>query len=54
MDEDMKEEVYEYLNDLRESGETNMFGSPPYLQREFGFDKKEATDWFWAWTKDFK
>ena len=24
-----------YLDDLRESGETNMFGARPYLMREF-------------------
>lgn len=31
----MKEVMFEYLDDLRESGETNMFGAAPYLQREF-------------------
>lgn len=28
-------EYFEYLDDLRESGETNMFGARPYLQGEF-------------------
>ena len=36
------DEHLEYLDELRESGETNMFGAAPYLQQEFGMDKKEA------------
>lgn len=28
-------EYLEYLDNLRESGVTNMFGAGPYLQREF-------------------
>lgn len=53
MDESIKNDVYLYLNDLRESGETNMFGATPYLQDEFGFEKKEAKDWLSQWMKDF-
>ena len=48
-----REEVYEYLNLLRESGVTNMFGATPYLQKEFGFNFKEAKTWLLAWMKDF-
>ena len=29
------EEMLEYLDDLRESGVTNMFGAAPYLDRNF-------------------
>lgn len=40
---------FEYLNRLRESGETNMFGAGQYLQWEFGLDKRDArkilTEW---------
>ena len=35
IDETKKQEYFEYLDELRESGETNMFGARPYLQREF-------------------
>ena len=28
-------EHLEFLDELRESGDTNMFGARPYLQREF-------------------
>jgi len=54
MNEEMKQEVYEYLNDLRESGVTNMFGATPYLQEEFDFDKEEAMNWLHAWMRDFE
>ena len=47
--EDMKDEVYEFLSDLRDTGVTNMLGSPPYLEAEFGFSRKEAAEWFKAW-----
>lgn len=38
----MNKEHKEYLDELRESGVTNMFGAVPYLQEEFGVDKKEG------------
>jgi len=54
LDETMKDDVYTFLNDIRESGETNMFGATPYIQREFGIEKKEARAWLSSWMKDFK
>ena len=45
----MREMVFKYLELLRESGVTNMWGSPAYLREEFGFTKSEARDWFFAW-----
>ena len=32
-----------YLDDLRESGETNMYGAVPYLQRDFGLLQEDAS-----------
>ena len=49
----VKDEVYTFLDVLRESGVTNMFGATPYLVAEFGFDKKEARQWLSSWMKDF-
>lgn len=43
-----------YLDDLRESGVTNMFGSPAYLISEFGLTKKEAREVFKYWAENFK
>lgn len=45
-----------YLENLRKSGVTNMFGATPYLMEEFGLDKKEATkilsDWMHNYNPD--
>ena len=44
-------EYFEYLDELRLSGETNMFGAGEYLQREFGLDRREARDILMTWMK---
>ena len=38
---------FDYLDHLRDSGATNMFGAVPYLQKKFpelGFDKARARE----------
>jgi hypothetical protein len=47
------QEHLEYLDELRESGETNMFGARPYLINEFGLDKREAAEILSYWMKSF-
>lgn len=47
-------EYFSYLDVLRESGVTNMFGASPYLQREFGLDRREAQKVLKAWMESFK
>lgn len=47
------EEYFEYLDDLRESGITNMFGARPYLIKEFGMDKNKAADVLSEWMRTF-
>lgn len=49
----MLSEHKEYLDDLRESGETNMFGASPYLQDEFGLTKQEARAILSEWMRTF-
>ena len=46
-----KNQYHIYLDELRDSGVTNMFGAVPYLQEEFGLDKKEARDILLTWMK---
>lgn len=46
-------EFFEILNDLRESGQINMFGAPKWLQENFGLSKNEAREVFTAWTETF-
>jgi hypothetical protein len=47
-------EEFEYLNTLRESGVTNMFGASPCLQQAFGIDKNEAKTILASWMKSFE
>tara|TARA_E500000331_G_C17140656_1_gene662588 strand:- start:333 stop:491 length:159 start_codon:yes stop_codon:yes gene_type:complete len=47
-------EFFEILDDLRESGQINMFGAPSVLQEMFGLSKFEARDIVSAWMKQFK
>ena len=42
-------EYYEYLEDLRQSGVTNMFGASSYLQEDFGLDRREAKNILLSW-----
>ena len=45
---------YDYLEKLWESGEVNMFGAVPYLQRKFpelGLDINRARSVLLAWMK---
>lgn len=43
-----------YLNELRDSGETNMWGAAPYLMDEFGMSSREARDALLAWIASFR
>ena len=47
-------EYFEYLEELRQSGVTNMFGASPYLMREFGLGKYEARDILSQWMKSYE
>lgn len=49
----VKDEHLEYLDELRDSGVTNMLGAGNYLQITFGLDKKMASDIFWYWADTF-
>ena len=49
-----KQKYFEFLNVLRESGVTNMFGAGPYLEQEFGLDRYEARDILLEWMLGFK
>jgi hypothetical protein len=52
MSEELKE-YYEFLDELRESGETNMFGAAPYLAEEFGLSKRESREVVLNWMGSF-
>lgn len=46
------EKYYEYLDGLRESGQTNMFGASPYLEQQFPeLTQRKAKDILVDWMK---
>jgi hypothetical protein len=49
-------EYSDYLEALRKSGKTNMFGAGVYLENEFGLSKKDArnvlAEWMQSYQKD--
>ncbi len=45
--------IYNFLDRLRESGRTNMFGAAPYVQNAFGLSQKEARQAVSSWMKTF-
>jgi len=48
-----EDEVREYLNDLRESGATNMFGAGAYLERDLEMNRTEANEALMWWMEQF-
>ena len=52
-DRNEKQAVFEFLDDLRDSGETNMFGARPYIIEEFGCTAQEARALLSEWMKTF-
>ena len=50
---DQEIEALTFLNELRESGSTNMFGATPYLEAEFGIDRVEAKRLLLLWMSNF-
>jgi hypothetical protein len=48
-----KEKIHEYLIELRDSGEVNMWGAAPYLQARFGMSSKEAEEALLDWIESF-
>lgn len=51
--EDTMKKYYDYLENLRISGVTNMYGAGEYLERNFGLGRKEAADILSAWMGNY-
>lgn len=45
--------IFKYLNKLRESGQTNMFGATPYIQKAFCINRDIAKEYLLLWMKNF-
>lgn len=50
---DTYREYFQYLDDLRESGSTNMFGAPAFLERQFDLEYPEARQIVLDWMRTF-
>jgi hypothetical protein len=51
MEEKEKQELLEFLDELKESGSINMFGAPKVLQEFFDLDRITAVKIWEEWTK---
>ena len=47
----LTQEHHDYLISLRDSGETNMWGATPYIEREFGIPYVEAKNILLEWIR---
>ena len=52
-DEHMRNEVYLYLEQLRETGETNMFGAAAYIEQHFELSKKDSRKYLMDWMRQY-
>jgi len=48
-----EKEQFDFLNELRESGATNMFGASPYLVDRFGVTSGDARKTLSKWMDNF-
>ena len=48
-----EENIFEYLDKLRESGVTNMWGASTYIEKEFDVSRRESGDLLVKWMKTF-
>tara|TARA_Y100000310_G_scaffold314700_1_gene364341 strand:+ start:1340 stop:1534 length:195 start_codon:yes stop_codon:yes gene_type:complete len=51
--ENITDEMLEFLDDLRESGDTNMFGARPWVASAFDIPKAEAGEVLSYWMSTF-
>jgi len=50
---DCQDQVFAFLNMLRDSGKVNMFGAGPYVQEAFDFNRHQAKQYVLAWMKSY-
>ena len=48
-----KEMVFDYLDNLRESGAVNMFGAAPWVERAFDVDRETALAMLSEWMQTY-
>ena len=50
-DNPTEQEHFDFLEDLRQSGDTNMYGASPYLESAFDLARKRAVSVLSKWMK---
>lgn len=53
-DREAATDYFEFLDELRASGTTNMFGARPVLMQQFGLDGELAKSVLAAWMETYK
>lgn len=48
-DNEKEQEIFDFLEDLRQSGRTNMFGATPYIQSAFNLPHDKAVKYLTRW-----
>jgi len=48
-----EKEVFEYLNQLQQSGDVNMFGARPFIAAKFLIDRVEAGKMLSKWMENY-
>ena len=48
-----EQEIFEYLDELRENGEINMFGAGTYVQDDFELTRHQANRFTTKWMHTF-
>ena len=50
---DCQDQVFAFLDMLRDSGKIKMFGAGPYVQEAFDFNRHQAKQYVLAWMKSY-
>jgi hypothetical protein len=53
LEDEFTQDIFAYLDDLRESGATNMFGAAAFIQRDWGLSREDATGFLAEWMRTF-
>lgn len=53
LEDEFTQDIFAYLDDLRESGATNMFGAAAYIQRDWGLSREDAQGFLGEWMRTF-
>ena len=51
---EMEQEALQYLNELRDSGDTNMLGAAHYVAAHFGVGRAESRAYLKMWMDNFQ